>query len=59
MRGVIQYEFLHILFISKFDPKNFSFLSLGPNMHFFYISRGPFSDADGPRLDEAPICGWL
>ena len=35
MRGVLQYEFLHISFISKFDPKYFSFLSLGPKMRFF------------------------
>ena len=59
MRGVLQYEFLHISFISKFDPKHFSFLSLGPNMRFFISQGVAFSDADRPRLGEAPICGWL
>eukprot|EP00493_Phyllostaurus_siculus_P020880 UN21205 len=59
VRGVLQYEFLHISFISKFDPKHFSFYHWAQRCVFLNISNECFFDADRPRLGEAPICGWL
>ena len=40
-------------------PNIFHFYHWAQICVFFISQGGAFSDADRPRLGEAPICGWL